>query len=169
MIKSFLFFVLIVFMFVIFETAVLSNLLFLPAVPDFLLICVLYVSLNNGKMYGCSSGFISGFFLDFLSISPFGLNCLLRTIIGYIAGCFNKTLNINGVFLPAFIGFCGTIIKSFILWIISIFFQNSVNSYGIFTVSFGFELIANSLLTPVIFKFLSIFDQMLLLDVKEIS
>ena len=168
MVKSLFVFMIISFASVIFETAVLSNLLFLPAVPDFLLVCLLYVSLNNGSLYGSAAGFISGLFLDFVSASPFGLNCLLRTILGYASGKLNKTLNINGFLLPALAGFCATLVKALIVWIISIFFPGSVISYNLISVKFLFELVANSLLTPLVFKFLGIFNSMLLLENEEI-
>lgn len=169
MIKSLFVFVIISFASVVLETAILSNILFLPAIPDLLLICVLYVSLNNGSLYGSVSGFISGLFLDFMSASPFGLNCLLRTIIGYVAGKFNKTLNINGFFLPALLGLCATLVKAFIVWIISIFFPGSVVPYNFISLKFIFELVANAVLTPLIFKFLKIFSHMLLLENEEIK
>ena len=113
MLKSFSAATLILICFVVFETAILSNMLFLPAIPDFLLIISLYLSVHNGKIFGVSSGFVSGIFLDFLSVSPFGLHSLLRTIIGYCAGSFSKALNMQGIFLPVLIGFFATLLKSF--------------------------------------------------------
>lgn len=169
MIKSLFVFMIVAFSCVILETAVLSNLLFLPAVPDLLLICLLYVSLNNGSLYGASSGFISGLLLDFVSASPFGLNCLLRTIIGYVSGKFNKILNVSGFLLPALIGFCATLVKALVIWIISIFFPGSVISYNLISIKFGFELALNAVLTPIIFKFLEIFSSMLLLENEDIK
>lgn len=169
MLKSIFVFMIVAFVAVIFETAILSNLLFLPAVPDFLLICVLYVSLYNGSLYGTTAGFLSGLFLDFMSVSAFGLNCLLRTIVGYTAGRFSKTLNINGFLLPALVGFCATLLKALLIWIISIFFPGSVLAYNLLSVEFVFELAANALLTPVMFKLLGIFNNMLLLEIKDIK
>lgn len=169
MLKSFAVSALILLCFVVFETAILSNAIFLPAVPDFLLIVTLYVSVHNGRLFGVSSGFVSGMLLDFLSVSPFGLNCLLRTIIGYIAGLFNKTLNMTGIFLPILIGFCATLLKILLVGIISVFFPDSVASYSLFSKSFLFELTANSLLTPLVFRFLGVFDNIILLDPEKVS
>ena len=76
MFKSFLCSFLILLCSVIVETSILSNISFLPAVPDLALICVLYFSFLNGKNYGQVSGFLSGLLLDFLSGSPLGFNCL---------------------------------------------------------------------------------------------
>lgn len=168
MLKSLFVFMIISFASVILETAVFSNLLFLPAVPDFLLLCILYVSLNNGSLYGSAAGFVSGLFLDFVSASPFGLNCLLRTIIGYFSGKLNKTLNINGFLLPVLAGFCATLVKALVIWIISFFFPGSVVSYNLISSKFLFSLAANALLTPLVFKFLGVFNSMLLLENEEI-
>lgn len=169
MIKSFSVSALILLCFVIFETAILSNMLFLPAIPDFLLIISLYLAVNNGKVFGVSSGFLSGLFLDFLSVSPFGLNCLLRTIIGYSAGIFNKTLNMSGFFLPFVIGLAATLIKTCLIFIISVFFPDSVIPYSLFSKSYLFELAANSVLTPFVFKFLGIFSDAILLEPDKVS
>ncbi|MBO6218855.1 rod shape-determining protein MreD [Treponema sp. UBA3813] len=169
MFKSFFVSVLILLCVVIFETAILSNLLFLPAVPDLLLIVSLYLSVHNGKIFGVSSGFVSGLFLDFLSVSPFGLHCLLRTIIGYVMGIFNKTLNMNGIFLPILIGFIATLIKVLLVFVISVFFPDSVIPYSIFSKAFLFELCANSILTPLVFKFLGSFSGMILLEPEKVS
>ena len=43
------------------ETAILSNITVLPAVPDLLLLCSVYLSLLNGRGTGEADGFISGF------------------------------------------------------------------------------------------------------------
>ena len=169
MLKSFSVSSLILLCFVIFETAILSNMLFLPAVPDFLLIITLYLSVNNGRVFGVSSGFVSGLFLDFLSASPFGLHSLLRTVIGYVAGIFNKTLNMSGIFLPAMIGFFATLFKVIVIFVISVFFADSVVPYSLFSKSFLFELAANSLLTPIVFKFLNVFSDLILLDPEKVS
>lgn len=169
MLKSFSVSALILLCFVIFETAILSNVLFLPAVPDFLLIITLYLSVYNGRLFGVAGGFVSGLLLDFLSVSPFGLHSLLRTIIGYVFGVFNKTLNMNGVFLPIFIGFCATLMKTLLVFIISVFFPDSVVPYSLLSKPFLFELGANALLTPIVFRFLGVFSGVILLDPEKVS
>ena len=97
MVKSFFSSILTMFCFLLLETAVFSNLTFLPAIPDFLLIISLFIALNNGSLLAESTGFVSGFMLDFLSASPLGLNALLRTILGFIAGLFHDVLNVSSV------------------------------------------------------------------------
>jgi rod shape-determining protein MreD len=168
-IKSFSITTFILLCFALLESAILSNMLFLPAVPDLMLICLLYVSIQNGRLYGVSSGFVSGIIIDFLSASPFGLNCLLRTTLGYISGLFNKTLNIDGFLTPITIGACATILKAGVLWLIAFLFPNVSAVYHIISKTFAAELIMNGLLTPVIFKFLNVFKNSIVLTPENVS
>lgn len=155
--------------FALFETSILANMFFLPAVPDFLLLILIYVAVKNGRLYGTIAGFISGILLDFFSGCPFGLNCLLRTIVGYIAGLFTKTLNISGVFLPALHGLFASLLKVLLLWLISFFFPTGIKNYVLFSSFLAFELILNIVLTPIMFAFVSIFDKYVLLNTEKVS
>ena len=168
MIKSFSVSTIIILCAALLESAILSNISVLPAVPDIVLICVLFFSIENGKLLGETTGFVSGLFLDFISASPFGLNCLLRTILGYVGGLFNKTLNTEGFFIPAVLGFCATVLKALLLWFISFLYPSSVVSYNPFTIVFLFELLFNTILTPFIFKFLSLFRKTLVISPENV-
>ena len=143
--------------FTLFESAILSNLMFLPTIPDFLLLCSLYFSVQNGTLFGTTTGFVSGLFLDFLSAAPFGLNCLLRTIIGYIGGLFQKSLNINGILLPMVLGFVATLAKAGLVWTVALFYPLGIQTYELFSVSFVVELTLNTILAPLTFRFLDLF------------
>ena len=167
MFKSFLCSFLILLCSVIVETSILSIISFLPAVPDLVLICVIYFSFLNGKNYGQVSGFLSGLLLDFLSGSPLGFNCLYRTVIGYLSGVFRRTINSSGFIVPSVIGLLATILKVFLIWLISLFFK-SIKIYNIFTFSFLFELVMNVLLTPLMFKFLNSFRRILNIHEEEL-
>ena len=57
MIRSFLSSSLILLCAAVLESAVLSNMTILPAIPDLSLICVLFFALNNGKILGETTGF----------------------------------------------------------------------------------------------------------------
>ena len=152
--------------FSLFESAILSNIAFLPAVPDFPLICVVYFSLQHGKITGETNGFVSGILLDFLSGCPFGLNSLLRTVIGYIYGLFDKTFSTEGFIVPVVVSFAATILKMVLISVISLFYPSLVNTYHLFSPVFGFELLMNSLLAPFVFKFLGYFDHLFPVEEK---
>lgn len=162
MIKSFLVSTFILLCATIIESSILSNISFLFVVPDLVLICSIYFSLLNGRMYGESSGFVSGIFLDFISGIPFGFNCLYRTIIGYVYGFFYDSVIISGVLMPVLSVGIGTTAKHILIKIISVMFPNtSLYVSGIFSYEFLFELVLNMLLAPFIFHFLDYFKKTL--------
>ena len=169
MIKSLFISTLFLFAATIIESSILSNISFLIIVPDLVLICSIYFSLLNGKLYGEISGFISGFFLDFITGVPLGLNCLFRTIIGYISGIFSDTIIISGLVIPVVSVGIGTVAKKLLLFMISLVFPKlNLNLYGFISYEFLFEFIANMLLAPLVFKFLSFFKQQLSIkDTKD--
>lgn len=166
MFKSYFFSILFLLVMVILETAILSNFIILPAIPDLVLICSIYFAINNGSMFGQTNGFISGLFVDFLSGGPFGVNCLVRTIIGYVFGFMKKMLNLNSILVTVLIGLIGTIIKAVLIYLVSFLFPNMVLTYHIFSRVFLFELIFNSVLTPLIFKVLDNFNNLLIIPEK---
>jgi len=147
---------------VIAEASVLANISFLYVVPDIVLICTIYFSLLNGSTVGVSTGFISGLFLDFITGVPFGFNCVLRTIIGYVYGFFSETVILAGVVVPVVTVGIGTIFKAVLISLIQIFFPN-INIYvaGIFSYQFLFEFFINIILAPVFFKVLRYFKEIL--------
>ena len=158
MIKSLLISTLFLFSATIIEASSLSNISFLLVVPDLVLICCIYFSLINGKLYGEISGFISGIFLDFITGVPFGLNCIFRTLLGYITGLFSETIIISGFVIPMVFVAIGTVAKKLLIFVISLLFPKlSLNIYSIISYQFLFELCANVILAPIVFKFLSFF------------
>ncbi len=169
MVKSLLISTLILFSATIIESSILSNISFFLVVPDLVLICCIYFSLLNGKLYGEISGFISGIFLDFITGVPLGLNCIFRTIIGYIAGLFSNTIIISGIVIPMASVGIATLTKKLLIFLISLFFPKlSLNIYSIISYDFLFEFCANIILAPVIFKFLSFFKMQLSIhDTKD--
>lgn len=169
MVKSLLISTLILFSAAIIESSVLSNISFLLIVPDLVLICSIYFSLLNGKLYGEISGCVSGVFLDFITGVPFGLNCVYRTIIGYVFGLFADTIIISGLVIPMLSVGVGTLAKKLLIFIVSLVFPKlSLNVYSIISKEFLFELCANIILAPIVFKFLSFFKQQLSIrDTKD--
>ncbi len=157
---------LIVLGFLFLESTILSNIMILPAFPDLLLLLTVYISIHRGSIYGQTVGITSGFLLDFLSAAPLGLNAVIRTIIAFASGFFFLTLNTDGIFLPALIGFVATVLKAILLGIMGFFFPNTVFSYNLLSGSFLFELVCNSLLAPMLFY---LFSRVPALTKKEIS
>lgn len=168
MLKSFFASTFVLFCTSLIESSLFADISILPAIPDLSLICVMYFALHNGRGLGESTGFVSGLFLDFLSAGPFGLNCLIRTVIGWAGGWFIKTLNTEAFFLQILYGLAVTMFKAVFLWFASLIFP-FVFSYNFISVAFGFELLVNALLTPFIFRFLDVFEKTLVLDPEKVK
>jgi rod shape-determining protein MreD len=141
------------------ETSILANIAYLPVVPDILLIAVMYLALNNGSMAGETAGFFSGLLLDFTSGAPLGLNCLVRTVVGYVCGLFARTLDATGVFIPALLGFFVTLFKILLTNVVSFFYpQGQIAAFAVFSVRTAAELAFNAAAAPVLFSFFSLFE-----------
>ncbi len=154
--------------FVLLQAAVLSNIVILPAMPDLVLLTVLYVSLKNGSAAGCTSGFISGLIMDFLSAAPVGMNAMTKTITGYIAGKFHDSFNLKKNFVPFFVAAVATILKALLVWIMSFFFGPEIISYKITAAPLWFETAINAICSPVIFWILGAFEPLFILHSREI-
>ena len=150
------------FFFILLETAILSNISFLPTVPDLILILNVYLALQNGPLVGQSMGFISGLLIDFMSAGPLGLQTLLRTLIGYSLGFLSRLLNTSSFFFPALYIFFISLFKALLFILFSFFFPNVSVLHHIFSISFLFEILMNTILAPLIFAFLKLFPSLIL-------
>lgn len=156
--KSYIAGIILIFSAVIIEASILSNITILPAVPDLALVCLLYMSVRNGRTQGQILGFLLGLFIDLMTGIPLGFNCIIRTVIGYIAGTIGVSLNTSGLIIPAVFAFLATLFKAFAAWIISMLFPSMINTVNISSVYFLFSLIVNTIITPALFKFFSLFS-----------
>jgi len=160
MLKSLLISIAIIFCTIIIESSIFTNISFFIVVPDLVLILSIYFSLLNGKLYGEITGFASGLFMDFISGAPFGLNCLLRTLIGYIFGLFSKAVIISGIIMPVLSVGLGTIVKRVLLIIISLIFPSiNLNVYSFISKEFLFEFCSNIVFAIIIFKIMGFFTK----------
>jgi len=148
----------IVLFFALFQAAILSNLMFLPVLPDLVLLVIVYVSFMNSSTTGVTVGFISGLLLDFLSAAPIGLNTFTKTLTGFIAGKFAGSFNLSKIIIPAAMGFCATVLKALTTLILSFFFGPSILVYNFAGSTFWLEILENTLCAPLIFGLLGLFS-----------
>jgi rod shape-determining protein MreD len=149
------------------EAAILSNLMFLPVVPDLVLLVIVYVSFQNSSITGSTTGFIGGLFLDFLSASPIGLNAFTMTTTGFIFGKSSGSFNLNKIFIPAIMGCSATIMKAVLSWVLSLFFGSGILLYKFAGSTLWFEILANTLCAPLIFAFLGLFPSLFIQDKRH--
>ncbi|ULQ59990.1 rod shape-determining protein MreD [Brucepastera parasyntrophica] len=155
------------FLFSLFEAAILSNLAFLPVIPDLVLLVIVYVSFHNSAAIGSTTGFISGLMLDFLSASPLGLNAMTKTITGFISGKFAGSFNIDRIFLPFLLGAGATFLKMVLTWILSLFFGSDILLYRLNGFVFWIEMLENAICAPIIFAILGLFPSLFISGEKS--
>jgi rod shape-determining protein MreD len=71
--------------------------------PDLTLLTVISWSFLRGSREGVGWGFVGGLALDLLSGAPLGLNAILMTVAGYLAGLGEARVFRSNIILPIFI------------------------------------------------------------------
>ena len=150
------------------QSTVFSRLvIYLYAVPDIALGILVFSAYVNGTMTGQLTGFFSGFMMDFLSASPLGLNALIRTLIGALAGFMKGTFFLDMVFLPMALCAGATILKAMIYFLLHLLFAEAVPSYSLLGLTFWIELALNTIIAPFLFGFLKLFESLLITGQRE--
>jgi len=143
------------------QSTLLSHLALYRAVPDLALGIIVYSAYVNGVMTGQLSGFCYGIALDFISAAPFGLNALVRTIIGALAGLMKGTFFLDILLLPMLLCASATLLKALILFVLSILLPGSVLSYPLAAPVLWAEMALNTVSAPFLFAFLKQFSSLL--------
>ncbi len=141
----------------IFQTAVLSHIHFLPALPDLILLLVVYVAFTYGTVAGVCSGFCAGLLFDFLSMSPFGLHSFIFTALGFIYGLLYGKYNVQAPLFSYVFGFTGTLLKAFLLLLLYFLFGKIIHVYDFHAGVFWFEAGFNTILAPLFFFVCNLF------------
>ena len=141
----------------VFETAIMSHIQLLPALPDLILILVVYIALHNGTIVGIMAGFFSGLIFDFLSLAPMGLHAFVFTVLGFLYGMLYRKYNVRRFFFPFVLGLSATFLKAGILLVLHVLFGQSIQVYNLFAVSFWIEVAENALCAPPLFILFGLF------------
>jgi rod shape-determining protein MreD len=146
---------------VILQSTLIERIAFFNVIPDLALCVLVFSAYMNGTMTGQVSGFLSGLLQDFLSASPLGLNCLVRTLIGALAGVFKGALFLDIVFMPMLLCALATIIKAVIFFILHLIMGQAVPAYSFTSSLFWIELGLNAVSAPLLFLLLKHFRPIL--------
>ena len=132
------------------------------AVPDLVLCIVVYSAYINGSMTGQLSGFFCGIALDFISAAPLGLNALIRTIIGALAGLLKGSFFLDILLLPMILCSSATLIKALLLFLLSLPTGGLIPAYPIAAPTLWAELALNTVIAPFLFALLKRFNFILM-------
>ncbi len=162
--RNYIFRFLIIFVAILLQSVIFTKFSILEMVNikakiDLALMLVIFFGLKGGIMPGQTGGFVAGLLEDLLA-KDFGINMLIKTIIGFIAGTFNKKIYLENFLTSFFIVFIATLIKGSIFIIIKLFSTNFVMDQIIAYIlnELLIEVLLNSLIAPFLFIFLSKFN-----------
>jgi len=146
----------------ILQSTIIPMIAFFGVVPDLALCVLIFSAYVNGTMTGQVSGFLSGLFYDFLSQAPLGMNCLVRTIAGALAGVFKGQFFLDIFFMPVILSSLATIVKALVIFFLHLIMGQTVPAFSLFTSVFWIELGLNALSAPVLFLLLKKFKPILI-------
>ncbi len=86
----------------ILQTTVVPLFAFYNAVPDLILILLVFYAVSYGQIFGTALGFIFGFLFDLITGSLLGSAMLSKTMAGFIAGYFSNE-NKRDMYLKSYI------------------------------------------------------------------
>lgn len=72
----------------IIQTTIIPFIAVNGAVPDLIMIMLVFYTIRNGQVYGTILGFIYGFIFDLITGTFLGSTMLSKTIAGFLAGYF---------------------------------------------------------------------------------
>ncbi len=149
LLKPFLFFIPLI----IVQLVIVPLISIFSAVPNLILILIVYFTLLNGQLYGTILGFVFGLFSDLFSGGLIGAYMFSFTLSAFIAGYFfneNKIEKNTKTYFFLFILLVAAVINSFINSTVSnsnneitfsfLFFEGALLP-GIYTALFGLPLV----------------------------
>jgi len=161
MIKNITWTVVFCFIAAVLQSTLFSRIALYGAVPDIALCILVYSAYVNGVMTGQLSGFLHGITLDLLSAAPFGLNALVRAILGALGGLMKGKFFLDGFLLPMILCASATLAKAFILLVLSLVFMGAVPSYPLLAPTLWVEITLNAVAAPFLFALLKRFGSLL--------
>jgi rod shape-determining protein MreD len=69
--------------------------------PDFVVVVVAVIGLLGGAVIGAVTGFAAGLLLDVTLLETLGVSSLVLLSVGYLAGRYRESFEIDSVFAPA--------------------------------------------------------------------
>lgn len=88
------------------------------AILDPLLPIAVAVGVLRGAESGAAVGLAGGLLQDLLSGGPLGLNGLIKLVVGFASGLFERSIYIENPLLPAVATFAGTLLSELLLLVV---------------------------------------------------
>ena len=156
--RGYIFRLLLLFVAVLLQYTVLDKLKILEARLDLTIILTLYFGFKGGIMAGQTTGFMAGLLEDLIPLKNFGINMLIKTIIGFTAGLFHKRIYTDAFLAVFLIVLAGTFVKGALyILVVQIFIKSMSYAMieGYFVNTLLIEMLLNALVAPVLFNLLN--------------
>lgn len=134
----------------VFLQSTLLNGIFFGATPDIALLILIFHSYTSGSFKGETTGFVSGIFEDFISLSPIGFNAFIKTILGNLFGLVKGKIFIDPFIFPLILTIIAMFLKGIMAFILGSIFIPAITP-NIFTRTFFLEMAFNAALSPLVF------------------
>jgi len=145
----------------ILQSTVIAKISFFNVIPDIALCVLVFSAYVNGTMTGQISGFLSGLFIDFLSMAPLGMSSLIRTLIGALVGLFKDSLFLGYVIMPVILCTVATLLKILMMFALHLIIKE-IPVISLTDLRLWIELGLNALCAPLLFLLLRNFKPMLI-------
>jgi len=122
-------------LFVTVITGLLAQLLFMQyasvygAAPQVMLVCVIFMALRYGPLFGEIFGFAAGLVLDTFMLSVFGVNSMVFTVTGFVYGSLSGKINEQKLGVQLLLAFAASCLLAGMLWFTSAVFSHD-RAYG---------------------------------------
>ena len=87
---------------VLFHITVLAHIRIFNSAPDLVLMCVIFFGIFLGPKMGLEAGLIGGLLTDIFSFGAFGMNALISSVTGFLAGAFSAKVFKESSIVQAF-------------------------------------------------------------------
>jgi len=120
-------------------------------VPDIAMIILIATAWRYGSLAGEITGFLIGISFDAMGLAPLGFHAFLFTLIGYLFGRMQDSVSPGPMILPVI----GTAIATFLKYggsfFLSMIFGLNSGALRYFSLNTVWELVANILISPLVF------------------
>lgn len=111
---------------VILQTTVAPNLRILGANPDLGLIVVACIGLLRGAEVGAGFGFVAGTLVSSILLEPLGVNSFVFVIVGYFAGRYAETADLQSGFAPVVTVFAAALLAQMMFALVQFLLERQV-------------------------------------------
>lgn len=148
---------------VIVESTLLSQIQFYGFTLKLSFVLFLFMSLGQGAFKAEIMGFAYGLVLDFLSLSPLGLNCFVHTFLGWLVGKLKGKFSMDPVFLPILFSAVATLLRyGLSILLLVIFVPDASPAWTLWQ-----AMLINAILAPVLLGVLKATGMINLLEREE--